>query len=231
MTNHAGPTSASLDESKRDNIDTYLKLSKLSDHKMFSLLAAPTSQYIKPNHVDWSVLGKIQTMATEQLKPTAFVIETEKVFKHSVIKTINVLVVVFQGVYSSAIDHASPYIEIEMKPGEDGRQVACMMLADGKIALTLSAIYSARAPYESGFSVLWVFDDAMCLTKYPVNDYLDERMDIAHAVACHIQILTQEEVKAWQEVAQAAEYIRIFDERFIQNNEIQSHAFAPTVPR
>ncbi|WCM24165.1 hypothetical protein NDK50_25370 [Paraburkholderia bryophila] len=187
---------------------------------MPSLLAPPTTQYIKTDNVHQPVLEKIRTMATEHVKPTAFVIKTEKLFKHPITGTIKVLVVVLQGAYSSAIDHASPYIEVEIEPGEDGRQVACMMLADGKIAFTLSAIYSTRAFYDSKFYVLWVFDDAMCLTKYPVNDYLDERMHIAHAVACHIQILTQEEIKAWQEVAQAAEYMRIFEERYVEDNEI-----------
>ncbi|SDJ36643.1 hypothetical protein SAMN04487926_14539 [Paraburkholderia steynii] len=159
-------------------------------------------------------------MTTEQVKSTAFVVKTAKLFKQPIIRTINVLVVVLRGVYSSAIDHASPYIEVGTKPGEDGRQVACMMLADGKIALTLSAIYSAKTPNESAFYVLWAFDDATCLTRYPVNDYLDERMYVAHAVACHIQILTQEEIRAWREIAHAAEYMRIFDERYIHDGEI-----------
>jgi hypothetical protein len=187
---------------------------------MFSLLAPPKSQFIDANEINQSVLDKIRKMATEQASPTAFVAKTVNLFKRPIIRTINVLTVVLQGAYSSAIDHASPYIEVETKPGENGRQVACMMLADEKIALTLSAIYSARAPHDSKFYVLWVFDDAMCLTKYPVNDYLDERMHIAHAVACHIEILTQEELTAWQEVAQKADYIRIFDQRYIQDDEL-----------
>ncbi|WP_148654366.1 hypothetical protein [Paraburkholderia caribensis] len=157
-------------------------------------------------------------MATEQVNLTAFIVKTENILKQPTTKTFNLLVVVLQGINSSAIDHASPYIQVETEPDEDGRQVACVMLADGKIALRLSAIYSARAFFE--FFVLWAFDDATYLTRYPVSENLDERMFIAHAVAGRIQILTQEEIRAWQEVAQTADFMRIFHERDIRDDEI-----------
>jgi hypothetical protein len=113
----------------------------------------------------------------------------------------NVIVVPLLGKESREFDSDHSRIFAAVHPRPDGARIACLMLANEAVALTLEAPHCANASLDDDFQVLWVFDTEALLSTYTINDDVNESMWIASEIAEDHNPLTQAEVEAWKQVA------------------------------
>lgn len=123
----------------------------------------------------------------------------------------NIVVVRLRGHNSDEIDHEDPDIYSQVHPRPDGARIACLMLADGAVALTCMAPHWAGVSLYDTLNVLWIFDDKSVVSQYYFSDDLNESLMVASGIEDDHKPLTQEEVKAWQKVAADASHIGVFE--------------------
>jgi hypothetical protein len=160
-----------------------------------------------------SVLEKIRADAkAHHPSQRCYVVAADDVFEEiTEISGENIVVIPLCGKDSDELDHAYPNIWSEVHPRSDGARIACLMLANGQVALTHTAPHCARASLNDNLNVLWFFDDEPVVSQYYISDDLHEDMTGKNAIAEDHDPLTQEEVRAWQKVAAEASHVGFFE--------------------
>ena len=123
----------------------------------------------------------------------------------------NIVAIRLRGHSSNEIDHEDPDIYSQVHPRPDGARIACLMLANGTVALTHMAPHWAGVSLYDTLNVLWIFDDQSVVSQYYISDDLNESMMVTSGIEDDHKPLTQEEVKAWQQVAADASHIGVFE--------------------
>ncbi|WP_322008046.1 hypothetical protein [Paraburkholderia tropica] len=155
-------------------------------------------------------LRDVRADAITRESRTSYVIPARTVLAETAGVVGNIVVVPVFGFNAAELDYEEPHIYSEVHPNHDGERVACLMMADGKVALTHMAAHWANLSLYDDVHVLWIFDDIPIISQYYISDDVLEQMNQSNAVEANHKFLTRAERVAWKKLASEAQHIGYF---------------------
>ncbi|MGU7785047.1 hypothetical protein [Burkholderia sp. PU8-34] len=129
------------------------------------------------------LLATIQTHFASNSVRTAYVVPLSELWEQPQLTDEKCIVIPMPGTTATEIDYEDKSVATQVRRRADGTGIECLLLANGRVAVSGPAIDIAQSSTFGRIWVLWVFDDKSTLSEYRFDARLYEDLWATSMVA------------------------------------------------
>ncbi|MGQ7935454.1 hypothetical protein [Paraburkholderia sp. D1E] len=141
------------------------------------------SQVCTEDDLNPDLVEVMQRHAEEQPAHATYVVELAPLLGVASAIQEKCLVIVLPETSSQDIPYLCAPVGAEVRAMSDGQSTACLMLADGNVAVSERAVSAAHPLEFSRLVTLWLFKDRRILREYPYTPETDDDLWVATQIA------------------------------------------------
>lgn len=136
------------------------------------------------DNLDVDLLDSIQAhMGERGSSSSAYVVPMKSLFIQGGQTEERCVIVAVPHTSSNVVNIGFKRIFSDVRTTPDRKQRACLMLADGSVALSEAAVVGAAPLQYHRLVVVWMFEDEIAISEYPYSDTTNEALRRASRIA------------------------------------------------
>ncbi|MGU7778581.1 hypothetical protein [Burkholderia sp. PU8-34] len=139
--------------------------------------------YWSEQETNAELLAAIRTHVADSPARTAYVVPLSELWEQPQLTDEKCIVLPLPGTTATEIDLEDKTVSTQVRHRADGTSIECLLLANGRVAVSGPAINIAQSNDFGRILVVWVFNDKPTLSEYRFDAQLHEDLWAASMVA------------------------------------------------